>query len=595
MFYLSLTASGAGRQYGREPRTARSVTFPQRRRRQGTASLAFSPWLPALAGCGPTDPPGRQGGIAAWAWARPRARRRRPPRRRHPARRRAVLDRAHQLRQRRRSRSCASTSTGTRSTPTRGSCGCSATPTTSTAPATTAASPGRSRARPSAASRCTARPTWCTAPIAASCSTPARPSGRPAATAPPTAATGPHVVYNARTRAIRALDQRLRRRRRLPRLPERQPAGPLRRGRPAHSWRSTTACRPGVNNGDHDLFVDDDGRGYLAYTDWRGRATSSSSGWTSSTSRAPATSPGWASPAARGPALFRRDGRYYLTLADHALRRLHHRHGLPDRAAAAGALDRPRRRARSRSAPTSCGGPSAAVATLPGATARCSCCRAISGSRATGARPWPTTTGAARPSPPTAPSSPSAASATVQLAADRRPAGRGPRAPELDQSSGSDGFRLRCDIGRAAAPADLHRRRSRPAHRASASPPSPRAPPTPTWRSTWCSLDDDGLPAATLATSTVPAIRVGRTAREVAFQFEGVALVAGQRYGLRDPHRSRRRAATASPTATTATTPGASSGSARTAATAGTSSSTAPSSSRRRLGPSYFSVTWPVA
>jgi hypothetical protein len=26
---------------------------------------------------------------------------------------------------------------------------------------------------------------------------------------------------------------------------------------------------PGVNNGDHDLFADEDGTGYLVYTDWR--------------------------------------------------------------------------------------------------------------------------------------------------------------------------------------------------------------------------------------------------------------------------------------------------------------------------------------
>jgi beta-xylosidase len=36
---------------------------------------------------------------------------------------------------------------------------------------------------------------------------------------------------------------------------------------------NATAPAAGLNNGDHDTFIDDDGTAYLAYTDWRTKGT----------------------------------------------------------------------------------------------------------------------------------------------------------------------------------------------------------------------------------------------------------------------------------------------------------------------------------
>jgi hypothetical protein len=103
---------------------------------------------------------------------------------------------------------------------------------------------------------------------------------------------------------------------------------------------------------------------------------------------------------------------------------------------------------------------------------------------------------------------------------------------DSDQSTGAEGFHLRCDIG-------------------------------PTWRlqtftagrtgrlaTVWFTTFTDGpadadlvldivrlgpgnLPADTLATSRVPASAVSWSAREIPFPIEGVEVVAGQRYGIR--------------------------------------------------------------
>ena len=73
---------------------------------------------------------------------------------------------------------------------------------------------------------------------------------------------------------------------------------------------------PGVNNGDHDLFADEDGTAYLAYTDWRRGGDivveQLDERWTSGTGRF--TRLGVT--ATEAPSLFRRGDRYYLTLSD---------------------------------------------------------------------------------------------------------------------------------------------------------------------------------------------------------------------------------------------------------------------------------------
>jgi Glycosyl hydrolases family 43 len=73
---------------------------------------------------------------------------------------------------------------------------------------------------------------------------------------------------------------------------------------------------PGVNNGDHDLFADEDGTAYLAYTDWqRGGdivVEQLDRRWLSGTGRHVRLGIG----ATEAPSLFRRRGRYYLTLSD---------------------------------------------------------------------------------------------------------------------------------------------------------------------------------------------------------------------------------------------------------------------------------------
>jgi len=73
----------------------------------------------------------------------------------------------------------------------------------------------------------------------------------------------------------------------------------------------------GLNNGDHDLFIDDDGTGYLAFTDWRTKGTivieQLTADYLSGTGKVvKAITPG----KTEAPALFKRKGMYYLTYSD---------------------------------------------------------------------------------------------------------------------------------------------------------------------------------------------------------------------------------------------------------------------------------------
>jgi hypothetical protein len=73
---------------------------------------------------------------------------------------------------------------------------------------------------------------------------------------------------------------------------------------------------PGLNNGDHELFADEDGTAYLLYTDWRRGGDivveQLDERWTSGTGRY--TRLGVS--ATEAPSMFRRSDRYYITLSD---------------------------------------------------------------------------------------------------------------------------------------------------------------------------------------------------------------------------------------------------------------------------------------
>ncbi|TDQ08641.1 family 43 glycosylhydrolase [Pedobacter metabolipauper] len=73
----------------------------------------------------------------------------------------------------------------------------------------------------------------------------------------------------------------------------------------------------GLNNGDHDLFIDDDGTGYLALTDWRTRGTivieQLTDDYLSGTGKVARSITNGNTEA---PALFKRKGIYYVTYSD---------------------------------------------------------------------------------------------------------------------------------------------------------------------------------------------------------------------------------------------------------------------------------------
>lgn len=73
----------------------------------------------------------------------------------------------------------------------------------------------------------------------------------------------------------------------------------------------------GLNNGDHDTFVDEDGTGYIAYTDWRTNGTIvieklSADYLTGTREHIKAVTDG----RTEAPSLFRRKGIYYVTYSD---------------------------------------------------------------------------------------------------------------------------------------------------------------------------------------------------------------------------------------------------------------------------------------
>ncbi|PUZ25545.1 hypothetical protein DCC81_14785 [Chitinophaga parva] len=127
----------------------------------------------------------------------------------------------------------------------------------------------------------------------------------------------PHVIYNKKTKQyvlwINVYDNvsgyRV--------FTSATPTGPFTEvAEPALAVNSSMPAA-GLNNGDHDTFVDDDGTAYLAYTDWRSNGSIvieklSDDYLTGSGQVVQHVTPG----ATEAPGLFKRDGRYYVVYSD---------------------------------------------------------------------------------------------------------------------------------------------------------------------------------------------------------------------------------------------------------------------------------------
>ena len=127
----------------------------------------------------------------------------------------------------------------------------------------------------------------------------------------------PHVLYNASTRKyvlwINVYDNRVGFRV----FTSPKPAGPFVEIAVPALAVNNDAPVAGLNNGDHDTFLDDDGKAYIAYTDWRTGGgivieRLDSTYQSGSGSHVKAVTPG----ATEAPSLFRRGGTYYVTYSD---------------------------------------------------------------------------------------------------------------------------------------------------------------------------------------------------------------------------------------------------------------------------------------
>jgi hypothetical protein len=127
----------------------------------------------------------------------------------------------------------------------------------------------------------------------------------------------PHVVYNQRTKLyvlwINVYDNVVGYRV----FTSRSPIGPFTEQPEPRLAVNSNMPVAGLNNGDHDTFVDDDGTGYLAYTDWRKNGAivieklrddylSGSGQYVSAVTGGNTEAPG----------MFKRKGKYYLLYSD---------------------------------------------------------------------------------------------------------------------------------------------------------------------------------------------------------------------------------------------------------------------------------------
>lgn len=182
----------------------------------------------------------------------------------------------------------------------------------------------------------------------------------------------PHVVYNARTRRyvlwINSYDVSVG----YHVFTAATPTGPFVEA-PLPKLAINREQPPGLNHGDHDVFVDRDGKAYLAYTDWRRKGDivieQLNEAYLTGTGRYARVG----LKSTEAPAIFRRGDTYYLTFSDpncgycttgtsylHATSPLGPWEGKP----ANGEGESQHRGLRI--SDTSCGGQPAAVATLPG-------------------------------------------------------------------------------------------------------------------------------------------------------------------------------------------------------------------------------------
>jgi len=127
----------------------------------------------------------------------------------------------------------------------------------------------------------------------------------------------PHVIYNRKTKRyvlwINVYDNRVGYRV----FTSKTPVGPFNEVKEPTLAVNSEMPVAGLNNGDHDTFVDDDGTAYLAYTDWRTKGSIvieklSADYLTGTGQHVKSVTTG----NTEAPALFKRKGKYYLIYSD---------------------------------------------------------------------------------------------------------------------------------------------------------------------------------------------------------------------------------------------------------------------------------------
>lgn len=127
----------------------------------------------------------------------------------------------------------------------------------------------------------------------------------------------PHVIYNKKTRRyvlwINVYDNRVGYRV----FTSESPVGPFVEQSEPKLAVNNDAAVAGLNNGDHDTFVDDDGKAYLAYTDWHAKGAIAieelSDDYLTGTGK---VIQAVTKSSTEAPALFKRKGIYYLVYSD---------------------------------------------------------------------------------------------------------------------------------------------------------------------------------------------------------------------------------------------------------------------------------------
>lgn len=127
----------------------------------------------------------------------------------------------------------------------------------------------------------------------------------------------PHVVFNAKTKKyvlwVNVYDNRVGYRV----FTSDKPAGPFLEVAEPKLAVNSDMPEKGLNNGDHDLFIDDDGTCYLAYTDWRAKGAIA----VEKLDPDYLTGTGEVAKAVtekntEAPGMFKRNGIYYITYSD---------------------------------------------------------------------------------------------------------------------------------------------------------------------------------------------------------------------------------------------------------------------------------------